>query len=376
MSYGMIDKNILEQSADAIKDRIHSKTPIAPVNFADAINKIPWGIKVVCKIGRDGQIGRPDGWADISKLPKEDNTVYFVVDNTGRIDDTPINFTFSGSAYSVEVGRVVNGTYVRDSITNINANGTYSANASTLPSGYPVVRIHSDGSLTDFRFNGSAINGHTYVARYNAIVEASGVFDSYGTGIYGTYWLEIDSRRFKRINSVNSLSATWQNCYSLQSLDLSGWNTSNWTVNSLQYTWQNCYSLQTLDLSGWDTSKMTYSDMQRTFYLCENLGTLDLSVFDVSKITNLGNSSYPNFGGRLTTNIVFGEHNKGKFKPTSYKILNISRSIMMSREGLLNCIDALADGVTGYTLNMGGENLNKLTSAEKKIATDKGWTLV
>lgn len=56
----------------------------------------------------------------------------------------------------------------------------------------------------------------------------------------------------------------------------------------------------------------------------------------------------------------------------------ISAATKLSHDSLMSIIDHLKDYAgsgTTYTLTIGTTNLNKLTAAEKKIATDKGWTL-
>ena len=53
-------------------------------------------------------------------------------------------------------------------------------------------------------------------------------------------------------------------CKKLESLDLSGWDTSN--VQSMSGMFYNCSRLGSLDLSGWDTSNI--KDMSWVFYEC------------------------------------------------------------------------------------------------------------
>ncbi len=48
----------------------------------------------------------------------------------------------------------------------------------------------------------------------------------------------------------------------------------------------NCKSLQSLDVSGFDTQNVT--EMNRMFCRCYGLQSLDLSNFDTQKVTNMG----------------------------------------------------------------------------------------
>ena len=52
----------------------------------------------------------------------------------------------------------------------------------------------------------------------------------------------------------------------------------------MDYMFSICSSLDTLDLSGWDTSKVT--DTSSMFFGCNNLNLLDLSGWDMSNLIN------------------------------------------------------------------------------------------
>ena len=61
-------------------------------------------------------------------------------------------------------------------------------------------------------------------------------------------------------------------------------NTSN--ITSMSNMFQQCDSLETLDLSNWDTSNIT--SMYQMFFICSNLISLDISNFDTSNVTDVG----------------------------------------------------------------------------------------
>ena len=71
-------------------------------------------------------------------------------------------------------------------------------------------------------------------------------------------------------------------CVTLKSLDLSFFNTSK--VTSMFNMFRNCYSLAQLDVSNFNTSKVT--SMNAMFSGCSKLTSLDLSSFNTSIITN------------------------------------------------------------------------------------------
>jgi surface protein len=47
-----------------------------------------------------------------------------------------------------------------------------------------------------------------------------------------------------------------------------------------------CWSLEKLDISGWDTSNVT--SMYAMFFYCKSLEYLDVSSWDTSKVTDIG----------------------------------------------------------------------------------------
>ena len=72
-------------------------------------------------------------------------------------------------------------------------------------------------------------------------------------------------------------------CVTLKSLNLSFFNTSK--VTSMFNMFRNCYSLTQLDVSNFNTSKVI--SMNAMFSGCSKLTSLDLSSFNTSKITNI-----------------------------------------------------------------------------------------
>ena len=68
----------------------------------------------------------------------------------------------------------------------------------------------------------------------------------------------------------------------LTSIDLSGFDTSNYT--DMNHLFQNCNSITSLDVSNFNTGKVT--DMSYMFFYCSSLKTLDLSSFNTSKVNS------------------------------------------------------------------------------------------
>lgn len=189
------------------------------------------------------------------------------------------------------------------------------------------------------------------------------------------------------VSNVTSLRNMFYGCSSLTSLDASDWNTSN--VTTAETMFYGCTNLTSLDLSNWDVSGLTsmyrtfrlctaltaldlsswknannITTMNQTFYYCSKLTSLDLSSWDVSKVTIM--SSAFTSCSALTD-----------FKaPKNISVaVSFSPCTNLTHDSLMSIINNLATVTSSKTLTLGSTNLEKLTDAEKAIATNKGWTL-
>ena len=75
----------------------------------------------------------------------------------------------------------------------------------------------------------------------------------------------------------------FSNCYTLTTLDVSNWDTSN--VTDMSWMFSSCNALTTLDVSKWNTSNVT--NMYGTFFVCNALTTLDVSNWDTSNVIDM-----------------------------------------------------------------------------------------
>ena len=92
----------------------------------------------------------------------------------------------------------------------------------------------------------------------------------------------LDVSHFNTIN-VKDMSYMFGDCSSLTSLDVSHFNT--WSVTNMGYMFQRCLSLTSLDVHSFNTWNVT--DMSNMFALCESLTSLDLSSFNTSRVRNM-----------------------------------------------------------------------------------------
>ena len=150
-----------------------------------------------------------------------------------------------------------------------------------------------------------------------------------------------------------------------------GRNMSYWVefINSLEVSQYSdmagmCYSFSTITEfpEGWKFAPRTENHAEQMFSYCSYLTTIP--QLDTSKGRDFGSMFYD--CAKLTT--------LGGFVGLG-KNLDLSYSPNLTHDSLMNVINNLATVTSSTTLTLGSTNLAKLTDEEKKVATDKGWTL-
>lgn len=167
-----------------------------------------------------------------------------------------------------------------------------------------------------------------------------------------------------------SLSYMFYSCKSLTTIPQL--DTSNGT--NFSYMFSACTALQTIPQL--DTSRGT--NLSRMFSNC--IALTSVPQLDASKATNINqmfmsNSKLTDFGGLKNLGQAYTTSQSTNY--SNYK-LDLSTSTGLTHNSLMNVINNLYDiktkGCKSQALVL-GDNLQKLTSAERAIATNKGWTL-
>lgn len=130
-------------------------------------------------------------------------------------------------------------------------------------------------------------------------------------------------------------------------------------MTTMTYMFTACFKLKKLPMM--DTSRCT--NLQNTFDRCNAI--TEMPAYDFSNVTN--------FAGAFSSNpAVTAFHAYGM--SCSF---DISSCTLMGEDALVEVLNNLADVTSkeAQTLTLGETLLAKLTDAEKKIATDKNWTL-
>ena len=139
---------------------------------------------------------------------------------------------------------------------------------------------------TDLSYLFSDSNYDTYV-NYDALtsidgldkIDMSGVWDFFSMfrNCISLETLDLSDWDTSSLKTVNMM---FRNCSSLESANFEGWNTRK--VDNLHMAFDGCSALQSLDLSDWDTSNVWY--MPYLFNQCNSLEYLDLSGWDTTNV--------------------------------------------------------------------------------------------
>ena len=180
-------------------------------------------------------------------------------------------------------------------------------------------------------------------------------YDSGRTGMVVPGVIYVD---FTKAININSCFAR---CSALTSLTLpEGFGTNARNVNSC---FSRCSALSSLTLpEGFGQNLTTASGI---FYNCEAMTSLHLPAGFGQKVKRAFNRV---FNGCYSLETITGN-------PVFNASLILSESPKLTHDSIMVVINGLQTVTTTQTLTLGSENLAKLTEADKKIATDKGWTL-
>ena len=160
-------------------------------------------------------------------------------------------------------------------------------------------------------------------------------------------------------SAAESLTNCFSFCHALTSVSLPAGFGQNAT--NVAFCFRECLTLTSLSLPAGFGQNAT--NVQWCFAQCVSLVSLALPTGFAQNATNTDNC----FGSCGSLTDVIGNPN---FK-TSFSLSGCNN---LTHDSLMVFINGLQT-VTGKKLTIGSTNLAKLTDDEKKVATDKGWTL-
>lgn len=297
--------------------------------------------------------------ADVFMLPE---TIYAVF-NSVDFNET----TFNDKAYSLEYFDIINNS-VAYSISKWTYFFRYCYNLIAIPAIAIGVKGENIALLFEYCYNLKYFDNNFSLAN-----------ETIGGGIYKNSGITKINQNMI-VNYGGSCNTTFQNCINLkeinnidislrtQATDLFNGCTSLTVIKGLNITkantatslCRNCTSLREVSFAGWQPIACNYA-----FENCKNLRII--KGIDGSQYATTGNNNV--FDGCTSLEWLDITNLNGG--------INISDSTKFTREALVHILNNLKDktGLSPQTLTIGATNIQKLTTEDKAIATNKNWRI-
>ena len=247
-----------------------------------------------------GEWERPAGWPDLDSITLGQDTDIDELYMTYDLSKTEgwgwigLGATTTGNVdWTIERGHLSGTQFVADEAFTVASNGFFRQELDSTKGniqlwrmrGYRITKygFASNSSNTAENFDNFLQPCVEVAGRLGFVTNLSSTINTTGTAeCIGTVWMERWSVDVDT-GAVTNMGSMFGFCYSLQSLDMSGWDTS--VVTGMSSMFYNCYSLQSLDVSGWDTGAVT--GMNNMFSGCYSLQELDVSGWDTGAVTSM-----------------------------------------------------------------------------------------
>ena len=393
--YGVIPVADYKDICDAVREKTKTEALMLPPEVAAKIRSIN---PTPGPSPTPGEWVRPEGWPDLDAVDLTGfDGVYLTYDLSKTEGYGWIGLyatTADLTPWTVERGHLEAGQFVAERTKRVASSGYFREPLDDTYGTIQLWRVSASGHITELKFVPMTVtiasnmtnNLQPCVERAGRLPYVVNFSSSFGVAqtnrCCGTRWMQHD--KLLDVSSATSLQSAWSNCCSLQSLNLSGWDTGS--VTNMSNAWAYCYNLQSLDLSVWDVSRVT--NMAAAWQYCCSLQSLDLSGWDVSSVTSLKNAwqycynlQSINLSGwdvsRLSTNVAYP--NGGMLIDYWPSVISTNQSYSsaaaLSIASLLRIIDSLPVVTEARTLTLGQDNKLKLTAEQIAVATQKGWTV-
>ena len=285
--------------AAALQDKIDAKAAIKTAIEAKGVTvgtvKLSDYAAKIGEIVTTGDWIRPSDWLPIDSLvtPGEQKIVglYAIYPNVNDYGMTnKVAFTVTGN-HTIDWG---DGSPLENVNSNVQAEHAYDydtiSSATACSRGYRQVRItitpQSGQNITNVQFckkHSAVVFGR--ISSQWLDINISGThlstFSFYNTVTFPNLLEKV--KAYQSTTACTNMSIMFYNCSSLQSLNLSSFNTA--AVTNMSSMFRNCYSLQSLNLSSFNTAAVT--NMSSMFYNCSSLQSLNLSSFNTAAVTNM-----------------------------------------------------------------------------------------
>ena len=167
------------------------------------------------------------------------------------------------------------------------------------------------------------------------------------------------------ISELTDMSHMFWGCSSLQSLDVSNFDTSK--ITHMYGMFRECSSLQTLDVSNFDTSKVI--TMMYMFYACSSLQSLDVSNFDTSKVIEM-KSMFDNCSSLQTLDVSNFDTSNVTTMDSMFSNCHSLQSLDLSNFNTSNVTSmySMFYSCSLQTLNLNGWDMTKVTDTDSMFS--------
>lgn len=281
------------------------------VNIADAVR---------AKKGITGNMTLDAIASNITSIPTADNNAKY-------------DFTGSGSKSSGDL---------RKYLTSVDLTGFDTSNYTDMESmfeGYTNLKSIDVSSFDTSKV--TSMNRMFYECSSLTSLDVSNFDTSNVTNFWGIFAgcksiksLDVSNFNTSKVNNYFSFYQMFETCSSLETIDLSNFDFSNSGNYSIACMFQNCVSLKSVKFPS-DVHFNNNVDINSVFYSCTSLETLDLSSFDTTNVTSMSSMFY---NCSSLKNLTLGENWASNSSLSSFDL----SSCPLTRESAVDVINKLA----------------------------------
>lgn len=336
---------------------------------------------------------RPSDWPDLDSIimPEDTDIAYMTYDMRKTPGYGWIGVwarTRNSAPYYLSIGTISNGQFVATETFEVQSNARFQMNLRAADGDIQLWKLHSTSDFTDFAFKCDSDQKYNnalqpcveFVAKFQFVSEfSSNISNTNAHNCRSTNWVEhyvlsapaamaitgllqycsfLQKCELEFGNSLTLMTYLFFGCSSLKKLDLRAMNVS--AVTSFGECFNYCAGLKYADISGWDMESA--SSASGLFGNCRNLITLKAR-----------NVHFPTNINIYNWNAISLQNVDITYLPEVSSRFDLCR--LLTKDSLLNIIDALPETTATLALTLGASNKNKLTAAEIAVATEKGWTV-
>lgn len=293
MTYA-INSESIKEIANATRELTGATEQMTPTEIAERLRSFvsEGSVDLSDHTDAKGNWIRPEEYPSLDSVDLSDFEGLYLTYDLRKMDE----YSWIGiqadtkEGYLVERGHMEIGVFVTDEQHEVSAGDSFRQTLDADNGEIQLWRVSGTG-LSSVWFKSSSENGYGLATYLQPCVERTGrlpnVTDiakaggaSYKDCGWTNAWLERDKVQLG--GKLTSLANSYRECYSLQELDVSGWETSDWKITDLKSMFWNCIQIKKLDLNSWDTSNWAVTSTNSMFGRAISLRDLLIDQWDTS----------------------------------------------------------------------------------------------